>query len=98
MNGKRTFYEIRDIILQSLSDGQKTINQISRITKIGWKTVESHLVYLFGKRLAKEVFTSDFVRIIELTDEGKEYLLKKYPNNVYRDDKLITAINGERYK
>lgn len=95
MNGKRTFYEIRDIILQTLSTGQKTINQISHDTKIGWKTVENHLVYLVGKRLVKEVFSSDYVRIFELSDDGKEYLLKKYPKIIVRDKKII-SINGEK--
>ncbi len=73
-NGKRRFSELRDIILRSLASEQKTINQISSETGINWKTVDNHLTYLAGKGLAKEIFSSKFVRIFEITDKGMEVL------------------------
>jgi predicted transcriptional regulator len=88
-NGKRTFEEIRKDILKSLSVGQNTINHISHETDINWKTVDNHLVYLIGRGLVKEVFSSDYVRIVELTDEGKEYVMKEFPKKRIFENKLI---------
>lgn len=92
---KRSFIEIRNSILLSLASGQKTINQISSETRINWKTVERHLVYLIGKGWVREVFSSAYVRIFELTAFGKDYLRKKLPKNVRILDKKIVRINGE---
>ena len=71
---KRTFEEIRNLILITLATGQKTINQIATDSEVNWKTVTNHLVYLQGRMLVKEVFTSPYVRIFELTAFGKHYL------------------------
>lgn len=70
---KRTFIEIRDIIFLTLGDGRKTINQISNESGVNWRTVEKHLTYLIGKRYVCEVFSSEYVRIFELTEVGLEY-------------------------
>ncbi len=70
---KRTFSEIRDIIFLTLSSGKKTINQISTESDINWRTVEKHLTYLIGKRYVNEIFSSEYVRIFELTPLGYEY-------------------------
>ncbi|MBU0536003.1 MAG: hypothetical protein KKE20_03495, partial [Nanoarchaeota archaeon] len=43
---------------------------LSSETGINWKTVDNHLTYLVGKGLAREVFSSRFVRIFEITDKG----------------------------
>ncbi|MBW2980613.1 ArsR family transcriptional regulator [Candidatus Woesearchaeota archaeon] len=88
-NGKRTFKEIRKDILKSLSNGQETINHISNETDINWKTVENHLIYLIGRGLVSEVFSSDYVRIFELTEEGKDYVLSEFPQKRVLDNKLI---------
>ena len=91
---KRTFYEIRNSILLSLATGQKTINQISSDTKINWRTVEHHLIYLSGKSLVREAFSSAYVRIYELTAFGKDHLRKNVIPNIRISDKKIVRING----
>ena len=67
---KRRFSELRDTILAALSDEQKTLNQISSETGINWKTVDNHITFLIGKGLVKEVFSSRYVRIVEITEKG----------------------------
>ncbi len=82
---KRTFKVIRNTILSHLTKSKMTINQISNGTSINWKTVEKHLTYLIGKKLVEEVFSSEYVRIFELTEKGKEYIttLQKETLNDY---------------
>ncbi len=70
---KRTFSNIRRELLSCLSQGNKTINQLSSETEINWKTVNNHLIYLVGRRYAKEVLTTPYVRIFEITKEGKGF-------------------------
>ena len=72
MATKRRFGELRHLILQNLSSGQKTVNQISTETGINWKTVDNHLIHLVGKGFAREVFHSQYVKIFEITDQGKQ--------------------------
>ena len=75
---KRKFTEIRHFILNYLKNKkQSTLNNIARSTKINWKTVDNHLTYLVGKGLVKEVFSSPYVRIYEITEKGLEHLKKK---------------------
>jgi len=71
---KRTFKVIRNTILTCLTKGKMTINQISNSTGINWKTVEKHLTYLIGKKMIDEVFSSEYVRIFELVERGREYV------------------------
>lgn len=85
---KRTFKQIRKLVLINLNSGKKTINQIANETDINWKTVEKHLTYLIGKKLVNEIFSSEYVRILELTEQGQEEVnriekeeLKKYIKN-----------------
>ena len=92
-SSKRTFIEIRDLILLSLASGQKTINQIAINTVINWKTVESHLIYLTGKSLVKEVFSSSYVRVYELTAFGKDYLRQNGSRIKIQDKKIINFSN-----
>ena len=74
MDGKkRTFRELRFIILLTLLSGQQTTNQISIKTSINWRTVESHLTFLVGKGLVNEVFKSEYVRIFKLTEQGEKH-------------------------
>ena len=72
---KRTFIEIRKIILATIT-AKKTINQIANDSGINWRTVEKHLTFLIGKKLVKEVFSSEYVRIFELTELGSIYIEK----------------------
>ena len=94
---KRTFDKIRDCILISLASGQKTINQISGETQINWKTVERHLIYLIGKGWVREVFSSAYLRIFELSAFGKDYVRKNVSKSVHISDEKIFRIS-EEYK
>jgi predicted transcriptional regulator len=84
-NGKRSFSEIRQSILKCLASGEHTINQISFKTRINWRTVELHLTYLVGRGLVRSVFSSEYVKIFELTEKGEDYvrLLK------FNEEKII---------
>ena len=87
---KRTFEDIRTLILLSLASGQKTINQISNETKVNWRTVSNHLVHLSGKTLVREAFSSSYVRIFELTAFGKDHLRKNgVDESSIADNKII---------
>jgi DNA-binding MarR family transcriptional regulator len=70
--GKRTFSHLRKIILKSLNREQKTVNQIATLTKMNWKSVDNHLTYLIGKGFVREVFSSPYVKIVELTEKGRK--------------------------
>jgi predicted transcriptional regulator len=65
---------LRACILTNLKTGQKTVNQISTETGINWKTVDNHLIYLIGKGFVREVFSSPYVKIYEITERGKQQL------------------------
>lgn len=78
-DSKRTFYELRNEIIVTLSKGKMTINQIANESGINWKTVEKHLTYMIGKKIVAEIFSSEYVRVFELTSQGTDYVeeLKK---------------------
>jgi hypothetical protein len=76
--GKRTFLEIRRIILFSLSSGQKNINELAETAKVNWRTTRNHLIYLIGMGYAREVISTPQVRIIEITQFGMEALSRKW--------------------
>ncbi len=71
---KRRFSDLRDLILKNLDTGKKTVNQLSSDSGINWKTVDNHLIYLVGRGMVEVVFSSPYVKIFELTEQGKEYL------------------------
>lgn len=77
---RRLFEQIRVLILLALSNGQSTINKISNDTGINWKTVQNHLTFLLGKSYVKEIFSSQYVRIFEITPHGRDYA-KKFLQN-----------------
>ena len=86
---KRTFRELRYVILLVLLSGQQTTNQISIRTSINWRTVESHLTFLVGKGLVSEVLKSEYVRIFKLTEQGEKHassLLEQ--NNKAAEEKI----------
>ena len=85
---KRRFSQLRRLILETLAEGQKTVNQIASETGINWKTVDNHLTYLVGRGLAHEVFSSKFVRIFEITDRGDDAVKGDY------DDSTLFEKNG----
>ena len=96
INAKRTFFEIRKSILLSLATGQKSINQISSETGTNWRTVDNHLVYLMGKMLVREVFSSSYVRVFELTAFGKDHIAKNHGKNITLSDNKIIKLQGEQ--
>lgn len=99
MNGekgvKRTFSELRNRILLALADGQKTTNQISIKSGINWRTVESHLTYLLGKGLVREVLKSEYVRIFRLTDDGELYVKELFSQKIKVINGAKVIVNGE---
>ena len=83
MNGrKRTFSELRNLILMVLLSGQQTTNQVSIKTGINWRTVEAHLTFLIGKGLVTEVLKSEYVRIFKLTDAGQQHAQQRAQQHV----------------
>ena len=86
---KRTFGHIRKKILETLSKDKETINRISKKSKINWRTVENHLNYLRGRGLVNEAFSSEYVRIFEITPEGEECV--KRMNGSY-DEKILKEV------
>ena len=84
MDGKkRTFREIRSIILLVMLLGQQTTNQISTRTGINWRTVESHLTFLAGKDLVSEILKLKYVRIFKLTESGEAYANSLKQQNIW---------------
>ncbi|MBI4450817.1 hypothetical protein HY642_02495 [Candidatus Woesearchaeota archaeon] len=71
---KRTFSALREHLVATLGDGRKTVNQLASDAGINWRTVDNHLIYLVGTGLVREVFSSPHVRIVELTEKGKEFV------------------------
>jgi len=74
---KRTFEIIRLLILHSLQNGQRTLNQLSNDTDINWKTVDNHIIYLLGRGFVTEVYFSKYVKIVEITEKGTAFLKEK---------------------
>jgi hypothetical protein len=73
---KRSFPKIRKALLVGLSGGQKNLHELSKSSKVNWRTTRNHLIYLAGMGYAREVFNSPQVRIFEITDTGLEALAK----------------------
>ena len=96
VNGKRTFKHIRKEILLCMARGQMTINEVSNCAKINWKTVDNHLIYLTGRGLVREVLNSAYVRIYELTDEGKNFLLANVSSKIKIWGNKKYAVKTER--
>lgn len=72
MAEKRTFKEIREIILVTLAKGKNTLNNLAKEAGVNWRTTDNHLNWMKGKGLVAEVFTSEYVRIFDLTEKGRE--------------------------
>ncbi len=84
MAKKRKFSEIREILLVTLSKGKKTLNTLAKEAGVNWKTTDNHLTYLMGKGLVKEVFSSPYARIFELTEKGREVVEELYPKGMLK--------------
>ena len=68
---KRKFGEIRGKLFKSLVPGQRTLNDLAKRSGVNWKTTDRHITYLIGKGLVREVLSTPYVRIYELSDKGK---------------------------
>jgi len=68
---KKTFKRIREIILKDFNRGERTVNQIAESTKLTWRTVDNHLIYLIGTGKIEPVFVSKYVKIFKLREVGK---------------------------
>ncbi len=66
---RKTFDDIRKLILQDLKQGERTVNEIAESTGLTWRTVDNHLVYLVGKGIVEPVFVSSYVKIYRLKKE-----------------------------
>ena len=93
---KRTFGDIRRKILEALSEEKETINNISKKAKINWRTVESHLTYLMGRGLVTEVFSSEYVRIFDITPEGEE-IVKTINDDENYDRRVMRVIRSNMF-
>ncbi len=69
-NNKRTFFDIRRLILLCLADRPKTINLLAKETGINWRTVNNHLIYLLGISYVKEIISTPYARIFSVTNSG----------------------------
>ena len=70
---KRSFDEIRIKLLKTLAENKKqTMNELAVNSGLCWKTVKTHIIYLKGKGFAKEVLSTPYVRIFEVTEKGEE--------------------------
>lgn len=81
---KRKFADIRNLLLLQLAKGKTTINNLSGISGVNWKTAENHLTFLIGKGLAREVFSSPYARIFEITEKGKEVVEQINPKGILK--------------
>lgn len=90
---RRSFDGIRFDLLEALNEKRTTVNELSKKTKINWKTVDNHLVYLCGRGWAEKVFDSPTIKIFEITETGKDRLdllnLRKE-----RDKPLMQKVSG----
>ena len=71
---KRGYSELRYLILNSLKNGEKSLNELSRDSGVNWKTCDNHLIWLIGMEWVEEVFSSKYVRIFKISEKGKERL------------------------
>ena len=69
---KRTFEQIRGLILEHLFHGQQTINQLAISTGVNWRSVRQHLAYLSYNGDVAEILHSEYVRIFRLTEQGMQ--------------------------
>ena len=70
---KRSFDEIRMKLLKTLASNKKqTLNEPAVNAGLCWRTAKTHIVYLKGKGFAREVLSTPYVRIFEITEKGEE--------------------------
>ena len=95
---KRTFSELRQLILRELSRGQQTINQLSLKTGINWRTVEAHLDFLAGKGDVQEVLSSEYVRIFRLSEQAESKTKRHAKSSSRKFVQVEALVNGRPAK
>ncbi|RJQ19967.1 hypothetical protein C4580_04755 [Candidatus Woesearchaeota archaeon] len=60
---RKTYREIRQLILDAFDSGERTVNDIAQTTGLTWRTVNLHLIYLLGTQKIEPVFISSYVKI-----------------------------------
>ena len=73
---KRNFSKIRRTLLKDLYSSPKNLNELSKSSKVNWRTTRNHMVYFVGKGYAQEIFSSPQVRIFKITQMGMEVLAR----------------------
>lgn len=73
---KRTFEELRSLILLALRKNNLTKNQISAKTGIRWEVVSHQLVTLRGLGYVDIFFEHEKMTIYTMTKDGEKYLIK----------------------
>ena len=69
MKNKKTSEEIREIILEKLKDGPKTITEISGLAKSNWITIEEYLRKLKEEKSVIEIVSSPKMKVYRRTDD-----------------------------
>ncbi len=95
---KRTFYELRQLILRELSNGQQTINALSKNAGINWRTSNEHLEFLAKNGDVTEVVSSEYVRIFRLTEQGEKNAKLASKEKRASRAKIEVKINGNAGK
>jgi predicted transcriptional regulator len=67
---RRDYLTIRLLILLTLSNKEKSVNQIAHDTKINWRTVAKHLEHLTQQGLTQQYYFAQQLKIYALTDKG----------------------------
>ena len=73
---KRRFSEIRLVILRELKQKQSTIYQLAKKTKTDFRTIRHQLILLKGQDYASLIFELNHIRVYDITDKGKKYMVK----------------------
>lgn len=73
---RKTYPQIRQLILDAFGTGERTVNQLSSATGLTWRTVDLHLIYLIGTGKVEPVFVSQYVKIYRRKNVEKDARLR----------------------
>lgn len=73
---RKTYPQIRQLILDAFNAGERTVNQIASVTGLTWRTVDLHLIYLIGTGKIEPVFVSPYVKIYRKKEVEKDVRLR----------------------
>ncbi|MBI4146899.1 ArsR family transcriptional regulator [Candidatus Woesearchaeota archaeon] len=92
---RKTYPEIRQLILNEFSKGERTVNQIAAKTGLTWRTVDGHLIHLIGTGKIEPVFLSEYVKIYRLKEEGRR---QKDVGRRWKEEGRRTNVPGARHE